>query len=79
MWLLSIGSRFTLHASSPRSVALTQLRFALLTVTSSQWDLHPQVYAHAGRTYQKPVADPSNRFFHGKAKSPRCCSRSKFF
>jgi hypothetical protein len=27
-----------------------QLRFALLTVTSSQRDLHPQVCAHAGRT-----------------------------
>jgi len=38
---LSIGSRFTLHASFPRSVTLTQLRFTLLTVTSSQRDLHP--------------------------------------
>ena len=37
---LFIGSRFTLHASFPRSVALTQLRFTLLTVTSSQRDLH---------------------------------------
>ncbi len=45
-----LGSRFTLHASFPRSVALTQLRFTLLTVTSSQRDLHPQVCAHAGRT-----------------------------
>jgi hypothetical protein len=26
------------------------LRFTLLTVTSSQRDLHPQVCAHAGRT-----------------------------
>ena len=51
---LFIGSRFMLHASFPRSVALTQLRFALLTVTSSQRDLHPQVCAHAGRTKQKP-------------------------
>jgi len=50
MRFLFIGSRFTLHASFPRSVALTQLRFALLTVTSSQRDLHPQVCAHAGRT-----------------------------
>ena len=30
-----------------------QLRFALLTVTSSQRDLHPQVCAHAGRTKRK--------------------------
>ena len=50
MRFLFIGSRFTLHASFPRSVALTQLRFTLLTVTSSQRDLHPQVCAHAGRT-----------------------------
>jgi len=50
MRFLSIGSRFTLHASFPRSVTLTQLRFTLLTVTSSQRDLHPQVCAHAGRT-----------------------------
>ena len=54
MRFLSIGSRFTLHASFPRSVALTQLRFTLLTVTSSQRDLHPQVCAHAGRTKQNP-------------------------
>lgn len=54
MRFLSIGSRFTLHASFPRSVTLTQLRFTLLTVTSSQRDLHPQVCAHAGRTIKKP-------------------------
>jgi hypothetical protein len=53
IWFLFIGSRFTLHASSPRSVALTRLRFALLTVTRSQRDLRPQVYAHAGRTKNK--------------------------
>ena len=50
MRFLFIGSRFTFHASFPRSVALTQLRFTLLTVTSLQRDLHPQVCAHAGRT-----------------------------
>lgn len=54
MRFLFIGSRFTLHASFPRSVTLTQLRFALLTVTSSQRGLHPQVCAHAGRTSNKP-------------------------
>ena len=37
-----------------KHVTLTQLRFTLLTVTSSQRrDLHPQVCAHAGRT-KKP-------------------------
>ena len=50
MRFLFIGSRFMLHASFPRSVTLAQLRFALLTVTSSQQDLHLQVCAHAGRT-----------------------------
>ena len=45
-----------LHASFPRSVALTQLRFTLLAVTSSQRDLHPQVCAHAGRTREKGLA-----------------------
>ncbi len=53
MQFLFIGSRFTLHASFPRSVALTQLRLTLLTVTSSQRDMHPQVRAHAGRTMKK--------------------------
>jgi hypothetical protein len=55
MRFLFIGSRFTLHASFPRSVTLTQLRFALLTVTSLQRDLHPQVCAHAGRTNEKTL------------------------
>ena len=55
MRFLFIGSRFTLHASSPHSVTLMQLRFTLLTVTSSQQDLHPQVCAHAGRTIKKRV------------------------
>jgi len=32
---LSIGSPLTLHASSPHSVALMQLRFASLVVTNS--------------------------------------------
>jgi hypothetical protein len=53
---LFIGSRFMLHAFFPRLVAITQLRFALLTVTSSQRDLHPQVYAHAGRTQKAPLS-----------------------
>jgi len=43
----------SLHASSPHSVALVQLRFASLVVTNSRWDLHPQECAHAGRTTKK--------------------------
>ena len=60
MRFLFIGSRFTIHASFPRSVTLTQLRFTLLTVTSSQRDLHPQVCAHAGRTTDKEPEGPLN-------------------
>jgi len=40
----------SLHASSPRSVALTQLRFASLAVVSSREYLHFQDHAHTGRT-----------------------------
>ena len=43
----------SLHASSPHSVALMQLRFASLVVINSRWDLHPQECAHAGRTKRK--------------------------
>ncbi|WP_232316417.1 hypothetical protein, partial [Candidatus Burkholderia verschuerenii] len=39
-----------LHASSPRSVALPQLRFTSLAVVNLPRDLHPQECAHAGRT-----------------------------
>jgi len=61
MWFWFIGSRFTLYASFLRSVTLSQLRFTLLTVTSSQRDLHPQVCAHAGRTTEKKP--PKGGFF----------------
>jgi len=57
MRFLFIGSRFTLHASFPHLVTLVQLRLTLLTVTSSQRDLHPQVCAHAGRTISKRHRD----------------------
>ena len=43
----------SLHASFPRSVALTQLRFASLAVASSREDLHLQDRAHAGRTRKR--------------------------
>jgi hypothetical protein len=45
----------SLHASSPRSVTLPQLRFTSLTVVSLREDLHLQEYAHAGRTNKKPL------------------------
>ena len=53
MRFLFIGSRFTLRASFPHSVALMQLRFASFVVINLRRDLHPQVCAHAGRTIKK--------------------------
>ena len=40
----------SLHASSPRSVALPQLRFASIEMVSFRRDFHPLGHAHAGRT-----------------------------
>ena len=45
----------SLHASSPRSVALTQLRFASFAVVNSREDFHLQDRAHAGRTTGTPA------------------------
>ena len=47
---MTYGFAEYLQLGFPRSVALTQLRFTLLTVTTSQRDLHSEVCAHAGRT-----------------------------
>jgi len=58
MQFLFIDSRFTLRASFPQSVALMQLRFTSLTVTSSWRDFHPQVCAHAGRTSKTGAEAP---------------------
>ncbi|AHZ73363.1 hypothetical protein OU5_P0111 (plasmid) [Pseudomonas mandelii JR-1] len=41
---------FLIHASSPHSVTLMQLRFTSFAVVSSRRDFHPQACAHAGRT-----------------------------
>ncbi|MGH8354765.1 MAG: hypothetical protein ACRERY_14760, partial [Pseudomonas sp.] len=43
----------SLHASSPHSVTLMQLRFTSFAVVNSRWDFHPQDCAHAGRTKEK--------------------------
>ena len=48
----------SLHASSPHSVALMQLRFATLVVISLRRDSHPQECARAGRTKQKAARRP---------------------
>ncbi len=50
---LFIDSRFMLHASSPHSVALMQLRFTSFAVINLRRDFHPQACAHAGRTNKK--------------------------
>lgn len=55
MRFVFLDSRFTLHASFPRSVTLTQLRFTCLAVASSAGDFHPEDRAHAGRTNKKPA------------------------
>ncbi|MGH8354609.1 MAG: hypothetical protein ACRERY_13970, partial [Pseudomonas sp.] len=44
----------SLHASSPHSVTLMQLRFTSFAVVNSRRDLHPQDCAHAGRTKKAP-------------------------
>ena len=46
----------SLHASSPRSVSLTPLRFASFAVINSRRDLHTQECAHAGRTQKTPAS-----------------------
>ncbi len=46
------------HASSPRSVALTQLRFASFAAVDSREELHLQDRAHAGRTKKTAARKP---------------------
>ncbi|WP_223542895.1 hypothetical protein, partial [Pseudomonas sp. GL-B-12] len=43
----------SIHASSPHSVALMQLRFTSFAVVSLRRDFHPQDCAHAGRTKKR--------------------------
>ena len=47
----------SIHASSPHSVALMQLRFTSFAVVSLRRDFHPQDCAHAGRTQKTPFDD----------------------
>ena len=58
------------HASSPRSVALAQLRFASLAVVNSREDFHLQDRAHAGRTAKKVEAVASTLFLSAKTNPP---------
>ena len=61
------------HASSPRSVTLTQLRFTSFAVINLQRDSHPQECAHAGRTNKKasPKAGRSEAAPLTSGKEPR--------
>ena len=52
---LFIDSRFMLHASSPHSVALMQLRFTSFAVINLRRDFHPQACARTGAQKQKPA------------------------
>ncbi|MDD2947319.1 MAG: hypothetical protein PHD68_06600, partial [Rugosibacter sp.] len=56
--------QITLHASSPRSVTLTQLRFTSFVVINLRRDLHPQECAHAGRTIEKNSTVTGAVFIH---------------
>ncbi len=65
---LFIGSQFMLHASSPHSVTLVQLRFTSLAVINLRRDLHPQECAHAGRTKKSsPRSELSERCERGRS------------
>src|SRR5699024_11101058 len=48
----------SLHASFPRSVTLTQLRFTSLAMVYSWEDFHLQDRAHAGRTKMRGMTEP---------------------
>jgi hypothetical protein len=48
----------SIHASSPHSVALMQLRFTSFAVVSLRRDFHPQDCAHAGRTKKEALKEP---------------------
>lgn len=52
-----LAARCARHASSPRSVTLTQVRVTSLAVVRSREDFHLQDRAHAGRTNKKPLAN----------------------
>src|SRR5690554_317608 len=58
---LFLGSRFTIHAFSPKSVALPQLRFISLAVASSLKRFNLQECARAGRTKKAGPCGPASR------------------
>jgi hypothetical protein len=57
----------SIHASSPHSVALMQLRFTSFAVVSSRRDFHPQDCAHAGRTCKTPRSFDRGVFYPASA------------
>jgi hypothetical protein len=66
----------SLHASSPRSVTLTQLRFASFAVINSREDLHLQECARAGRTRQRGPKAPSRASRGGRPQ--RLCQKNLY-
>ena len=60
----------SLHASSPRSVALSQLRFASFVVINLREDLHLQECAHVGRTMKKGGLSRPNGTLAGHLGQP---------
>src|SRR5207249_11907398 len=69
----------SLHASSPHSVTLMQLRFASLVVINSRWDLHPQECAHAGRTKKSGGAEAPPPLMDRMVRRQRRSCRTLWF
>src|SRR5690606_15989102 len=73
---LFISPTPSLHASSPRSVTLPQLRFASLTLACSREDFHLWMDAHAGRTKRRrgrrapPPCKPSKLANQSRSSEP---------
>ena len=66
----------SIHASSPHSVTLMQLRFTSFAVISLRRDLHPQECARAGRTMKKAARRRPLRSRWQLARGERAIRRS---
>jgi hypothetical protein len=62
----------SIHASSPQSVTLMQLRFTSLVVINLRRDLHPQECAHAGRTKKNGCPKAAAHSLHLIQKGKSC-------
>jgi hypothetical protein len=66
----------SLHASSPHSVALMQLRFASFAVANLREDFHLQDRTHAGRTIKKRGRTPAFKTPITFALTAGCCANT---